>query len=202
MISRANYPIGAKHLVPLLELCLPGLDVNDPIKTMSTAMFVIQAVTSVMIDDLTRPELQDSSSAFSSYDGMEVDSDIPTEGSEFDGESGGAVPMITIDDGGNEIRVLSKKEVDAAVRESTAGFPDWVSNFFRQVLVVFEALPEPGKGNRNGGKMEDQMTQTLVVSCSPLTIILRVIFFLIILLFIFRLLAISSVLNFHHLCSI
>lgn len=46
--------------MPLLELCLPGLDVNDPIKTMSTAMFVIQAVISVMIDDLTRPELQDS----------------------------------------------------------------------------------------------------------------------------------------------
>lgn len=42
MISRAVYPAGAKHLVPLLELCIPGLDVNDPIKTMSTAMFVIQ----------------------------------------------------------------------------------------------------------------------------------------------------------------
>ncbi|KAK4703609.1 proteasome activator subunit 4, partial [Phenoliferia sp. Uapishka_3] len=144
LISRSVYPAGAKHLVPLLELCLPGLDVNDPIKTMSTAMFVIQAVISVMIDDLTRPELQQGSD------------DEPT----FDESD---VPMIMVDDGG-EVR-LTKAEEDLAVRDSTSGFPDWVSNFFRQVLVVFEALPEPGKGNRNGGKMEEQMTHTLIASC-------------------------------------
>lgn len=140
LISRANYPAGAKHLVPLLELCLPGLDVNDPIKTMSSAMFVIQAITSVMIDDLTRPEAQDTEAAF--------DEDM----------SG---PTLMLEDG--EEPKLSKVEEDRAVRDSTAGFPDWVANFFRQVLVVFEALPEPGKNNRNGGKIEDQMTQTLIV---------------------------------------
>lgn len=142
LISRAIYPAGAKHLLPLLELCLPGLDVNDPIKTMSTAMFVIQAVTSVMIDDLTRPELANG-------DAMDVeDKSEPVE----------------LADG--EEPKLSKKQEDDLVRLSTAGFPDWVSNFFRQVLLVFEALPEPGKGSRNGGKMEDQMTQTLIVSGS------------------------------------
>ena len=88
--------------MPLLELCLPGLDVNDPIKTMSTAMFVIQAVISVMIDDLTRPELQDS--------------DPPA----FDESD---VPMITIDDESGEPK-LTKAEEDRAVRDSTSGFPD------------------------------------------------------------------------------
>lgn len=109
-------------------------------------MFVIQAVTSVMIDDLTRPEVQDASTE---------------DDSEMDVDEG--VPLITVE-GGEEEPKLTKKEVDRAVRDSTAGFPDWVSTFFRQVLVVFEALPEPGKNSRSGGKMEDQMTQTLVVS--------------------------------------
>ncbi|KAM0751556.1 hypothetical protein T439DRAFT_300497 [Meredithblackwellia eburnea MCA 4105] len=144
LISRSVYSAGAKHLVPLLELCLPGLDVNDPVKTMSTSMFVIQAVISVMIDDLTRPDVQDS-------DYMEEASDLP---------------MITVDEDGSSAEPKpSKADEDRAVRDSTSGFPDWVSNFFRQVLVVFEALPEPGKGNRNGGKLEDQMTQTLIAAC-------------------------------------
>jgi proteasome activator subunit 4 len=144
MISRSVYPAGAKHLVPLLELCIPGLDVNDPIKTMSTSMFCIQAVISVMIDDLTRSELQDG------------DSDMLLDDS--------SVPEITVE---GEVAKPSRAQEDREARDSTAGFPEWTASFFRQVLVLFEALPEPGKGNRNGGKMEDQMTQTLIVSSIP-----------------------------------
>lgn len=140
LISRSIYPAGAKHLVPLLELCLPGLDVNDPIKTMSTSMFVISSVLSIMVDDLTRPEVQTDTD-------MPVYEDLP--------------PTIIIEDGSEP--EMTRAEEDVAVRNSTAGFPGWVANFFRAVLVVFEALPEPGKGSRNGGKMEDAMTQTLIV---------------------------------------
>lgn len=93
-----------------------------------------------MVDDLTRPEVQ-------------TDTDMPVYED---------APMITIQDGDEP--TLTRAEEDIAVRNSTAGFPDWVANYFRAVLVVFEALPEPGKGSRNGGKMEDQMTQTLIVS--------------------------------------
>ncbi|BGP18854.1 hypothetical protein JCM10213_003509 [Rhodosporidiobolus nylandii] len=149
LISRSKYPAGAKHLIPLLELCLPGLDVNDPIKTMSTGMFVLQACSQIVIDDLTRPEMQVSDEP-SGEAGMDVDSD-------------GGVPTIAVGDDGQ--MKLSLKEEDAAVRTMTAGFPDWVSSFMRGVLAVFEALPEPGKGNRSGGKMEDQMTQTLIAAC-------------------------------------
>ncbi|GAA5990546.1 hypothetical protein JCM10908_003124 [Rhodotorula pacifica] len=158
MISRKNYPAGAKHLIPLLELCLPGLDVNDPIKTMSTGMFVLQACSQIVIDDLTRPELQDSVDAAGEY-GMALESatspTIPTLSLE------GADPSTGLDSPSK----VNVQEEDEAVRTMTAGFPDWVSSFMRGVLAVFEALPEPGKGSRNGGKMEDQMTQTLVAAC-------------------------------------
>ncbi|GAA5990324.1 hypothetical protein JCM11641_006250, partial [Rhodosporidiobolus odoratus] len=150
LLSRFNYPSGAKHLLPLLELCLPGLDVNDPIKTMSTGMFVLQACSQVIIDDLTRPEL--SVRETNGEAGMDVDV-----------EGGSGVPRIELD--GDDDLKLRRQEEDEAVRTMTAGFPDWVSNFFRGILAVFESLPEPGKGNRNGGKQEDQMTQTLIAAC-------------------------------------
>lgn len=62
-----------------------------------------------MIDDLTRPEVQDSNA-------MEYD------------ES--SAPAIMVDDA-EEIK-LTKEQEDTAVRDSTSGFPDWVANFFRR----------------------------------------------------------------------
>lgn len=148
LLRRDNYPAGAKHLVPLLELCLPGLDVNDPIKTMATGMFVLQACSQVVLDDLTAVDLSSGGGGVEEY-GMALDS------------AAASVPTIELGEDGQP--KPSREEEDDAVRTMTAGIPDWVSSFFRGVLAVFEALPEPGKGSRNGGKMEDQMTQTLIV---------------------------------------
>jgi proteasome activator subunit 4 len=113
--------------------------VNDPIKTMSTAMFIIQSVSSIMIDDLTRPEVQDGRPSSPSDE------------------------MIMTGEDGEDIK-LTRAQEDDVVRTASAGFTDWTVSFFTQVLLLFEALPEPGKGSRNGGKMEDTMTQTLIVS--------------------------------------
>ena len=129
---------------------------------MSTSMFVVSSVISIMVDDLTRPEVQTDV-------GLPVYEDPPP---------------VVLEDGTEP--ALTRAEEDVALRNSTAGFPDFVAQFFRAVLVLFEALPEPGKGSRNGGKMEDVMTQTLIARRSliieiPLTISR------------FRLLAISSV---------
>ena len=111
-------------------------------------MFVVSSVISIMVDDLTRPEVQ-------------TDVDLPVYEDP---------PPLTIEDGSEP--PLTRAEEDIAVRNSTAGFPGWVANFFRAVLVLFEALPEPGKGSRNGGKMEDVMTQTLIVRRSlPLEVL-------------------------------
>ncbi|GAA5895195.1 proteasome activator BLM10 [Sporobolomyces salmoneus] len=175
LVSRGIYPGGAKHLLPLLDLCLPGLDVNDPIKTMSTGIFVLQACSQIVVDDLTRPEVQPTSTSQGNgagggrsgtpmtldYNGEERSNrrrDTPSfvlNGEGVDGEGGGE----------GDSPKLSRQEEDDGVRTMTAGFPDWVSSFFRGVLAVFDALPEPGKGNKSGGKMEDQMTQTLTAAC-------------------------------------
>lgn len=53
MVSRQIYPAGAKNLAPLLHLCLPGIDMNDPMKTISTCMFVLSATLTIRVDDLS-----------------------------------------------------------------------------------------------------------------------------------------------------
>ena len=37
---------------------------------------------------------------------------------------------------------LTKSEEDALVRESTAGFADWIADFIRRVILLLENLPE------------------------------------------------------------
>jgi len=137
LVSRHLYHEGAKHLVPLLHLCIPGIDLNDAVKTMATSMFILLSCTAIKIDDLTRPELGNSNSR--SIDAMDMSS----------GE-------------GEQSKI---EEEDEAVRLSTAGFEDWTVSFFRRVLALFEALPEEGKGGRTGGKMEEQVTTTLLAAC-------------------------------------
>ena len=131
LVSRHIYHEGAKHLVPLLHLCIPGIDLNDSVKTMATSMFILLSCTAIKIDDLTRPELANS-----------------------------AVMDYT-----SEQDQSAAEEEDEAVRLSTAGFEDWTVSFFRRTLALFEALPEEGKGGRTGGKMEEQVTSTLLAAC-------------------------------------
>ncbi|KAJ3306661.1 hypothetical protein HDU76_004766, partial [Blyttiomyces sp. JEL0837] len=47
------YPLGATHLLPLLNLSLPGIDMNDPVKTNSTLQFVSIVLMTVPLIDLT-----------------------------------------------------------------------------------------------------------------------------------------------------
>ncbi|ORZ04733.1 hypothetical protein BCR42DRAFT_474389 [Absidia repens] len=52
LFSRDHYPAGGKHLLPLLHLALPGIDMNDPIKTIASLMFITSALMTVPITDL------------------------------------------------------------------------------------------------------------------------------------------------------
>ncbi|KAI8988823.1 hypothetical protein BDB01DRAFT_842338 [Pilobolus umbonatus] len=54
LFSRDHYPAGAKHLLPLLHLAIPGIDLNDPIKTIASLMFISTSLMSIPIFDLTR----------------------------------------------------------------------------------------------------------------------------------------------------
>lgn len=55
LLSPGVYAPGAKHLAPLLHLCLPGIDMNDPIKTVNTCMLVLSMCTSIIISDASMP---------------------------------------------------------------------------------------------------------------------------------------------------
>ncbi|KAI8975614.1 hypothetical protein BDF20DRAFT_879640 [Mycotypha africana] len=54
LITRENYPAGGKHLLPLLHLAIPGIDMNDPSKTIQSFLFISTALMTVPIIDLTQ----------------------------------------------------------------------------------------------------------------------------------------------------
>ncbi|WFD08563.1 Proteasome activator BLM10 [Malassezia vespertilionis] len=61
LLSRQVYPAGAKHLAPLLHLCLPGIDLNDSLKTISTCLFILSTMLTIHVEDLsTAPETNDA----------------------------------------------------------------------------------------------------------------------------------------------
>ncbi|KAJ2928817.1 hypothetical protein H1R20_g8194, partial [Candolleomyces eurysporus] len=127
---------GQKHLVPLLELCLPGIDLNDPGKTICAAKFINNVMMNVKIGDLSA-----SHSTGTFDDGMEVDEHVDPipDGTEYGGPA-----------------VLSREEERSLTRDSTSAFADWVVTLFRRVFSLYENLPEEGgKKNTTGGKSEE-----------------------------------------------
>ncbi|KAJ3013403.1 hypothetical protein HKX48_005762 [Thoreauomyces humboldtii] len=54
LFNRAHFSQGGRHLAPLLELVLPGIDMNDPRKTVNTLLFIRHAIAGVPIVDLTK----------------------------------------------------------------------------------------------------------------------------------------------------
>ena len=53
LISRSNYSKGASHVLQLLNLVLPGIDINDPVKTYSSLNFIFSVVINVPFFNLT-----------------------------------------------------------------------------------------------------------------------------------------------------
>ncbi|KAI9261229.1 hypothetical protein EDC94DRAFT_122877 [Helicostylum pulchrum] len=54
LFSRDHYAAGGKHLLPLLQLAIPGIDMNDPLKTISSLMFISTALMTTPIFDQTQ----------------------------------------------------------------------------------------------------------------------------------------------------
>ncbi|OBZ79732.1 Proteasome activator complex subunit 4A [Grifola frondosa] len=157
MLSAVNLPLvsekfwlgGQKHVVPLLELCIPGIDLNDPIKTICASMFITAVAQHIKIADMSMHQA-----------GVSLSSDAPAEEMmDVDSNNGVHLPDGT-DVGGAP--VLSREEERALARESTAGFADWVTSLFRRVFALFENLPEEGgKKNTTGGKMEEAVLKAI-----------------------------------------
>ncbi|KAG9009627.1 hypothetical protein FRB90_008255, partial [Tulasnella sp. 427] len=131
---------GQKHLVSLLEMCLPGIDINDSVKTISTSLFITTALQFIKIGDLNVEG------------GVPLAHDAPGEDVVMKPE-GAETPFM---------ERLRRKEMteeeleeDSLVKQSTAGFADWVVSFFRRVFALYENLPEEGgKSGKTGGKSE------------------------------------------------
>jgi proteasome activator subunit 4 len=66
LFDRKIYPSGGRHLTQLLVLSLPGIDMNDPQKTMSTLLFITTALMTIPMFDLTNVGAPTSS------DGMQI----------------------------------------------------------------------------------------------------------------------------------
>ncbi|KAF9459432.1 hypothetical protein BDZ94DRAFT_1312356 [Collybia nuda] len=140
LVSEDIWLGGQKHLLPLLELCIPGIDLNDPTKTICATMFIVAAVQHIKIGDLT---LHPS--------GILESSDDEEESVEADDN------FIQ-----NETPRLSRADERSLTRDSTAGFADWVTSLLRRVLALYENLPEEGgRKNTTGGKQEESVLKAI-----------------------------------------
>lgn len=135
LVSEEVWFGGQKHILPLLELCLPGIDLNDPNKTVATASFVSNVLQTIPIMSLVGKA-----------------------------DSGDVVMSPLMDDTG-ELNVgpsEDREEERTLVVESTALFEDWVKAFFDRCLTLYETLPEEsGRSKKTGGKQEEAMLSSL-----------------------------------------
>ncbi|KAG8905939.1 hypothetical protein FRB99_007944 [Tulasnella sp. 403] len=138
---------GQRNLVPLLELCLPGIDINDAVKTVHTTVFILTALQHVKIGDLNM-----EGSVTLGHDAPGEDVKMNLEGSE--------TPLSDRE----KKKAMSEEELeeDIVVRQSTAGFADWVVSFFRRIFALYENLPEEGgKSGKTGGKTEETVLKSI-----------------------------------------
>jgi proteasome activator subunit 4 len=176
LVSEKVWLGGQKHILPLLELSLPGIDLvcpflrpmfhtppdsgiqNDPTKTVCATMFITAIVQAgIKIGDLTH------------HVGLALASDAPGDEMMAVDEEDIPIPEGT-EPGGP---MLSREEERALVRDSTAGFAgtifqrgfgtslklfcaDWVVSLFRRVFSLFENLPEEG-GKRNTVPKQEEL---------------------------------------------
>ncbi|KAG8908485.1 hypothetical protein FRB99_005843 [Tulasnella sp. 403] len=161
IVSRDLFHAGAKHLVHILELLLPGIDLNDPMKTICTTAFLVEISQHIRFSDLTQiePSAVSSDAAHAPWSApIAADASLPTL--QFD-----LLPEPQED----SRPCLSEVDEDALVKESTCGFANWVASFIRRVIVLLENLPDedPSVGS-NGGGTESSVVNSVVEACSQI----------------------------------
>lgn len=156
LVCRDVYYPGAKHLVPILQLLIPGIDLNDPSKTLCTTTFLIEVSQYIKFGDLTSRSITMSA---------DIDSCTPANVDIPNGFSLASLGEVRIDVEFSDGLSLSNDEEDALLRESTADFPDWIANFIRRVILLFDNLPEEA-----GGATEVQLVDAVTNACSQICI--------------------------------
>lgn len=109
LFSRSHYPAGGKHLAPLLNLTIPGIDMNDPIKTISSLIFLTHSIMGVPLIDLT-------------------DGDTNLTGFQWSG--------MDIDERDEDDMEIDEEEEAARCKASTAEFEEWLAKFLRRVFTI------------------------------------------------------------------
>jgi proteasome activator subunit 4 len=139
LFSRDHYPAGGKHLLPLLQLAIPGIDMNDPIKTIASLMFITSSLMTVPIVDLTTMDASKGDDEEDYSDQMEmIDNDL----------CGATFPK------GMENRLC---------RMATGEFQEWLTKFIQRIFTIFENMPQHDR-KKQGGAMEAGLTQMVLVS--------------------------------------
>ncbi|KAF8887958.1 hypothetical protein CPB84DRAFT_1816581 [Gymnopilus junonius] len=161
IVCRDVYYPGAKHLVPILELLIPGIDLNDPAKTLCTTAFLVEISQYIMIGDLT------------AFDKLKL-SQLDTEGI-LPTPQPVSLPSFSLDEvNGGSLEAmepkLSTQDEDALLKDATGSFSDWVTNFVRRVIQLLENLPEEGPRGSAGGASEVQVVDAVTGACSQICI--------------------------------
>ncbi|KAH9947692.1 hypothetical protein B0H21DRAFT_737636 [Amylocystis lapponica] len=146
MVCRGVYYSGAKYIIPILDLLLPGIDLNDPPKTFCTTSFIVEIAQYIKFGEMASAE----QSTVEVIDGH-VLSDPPIMRLESFNEGA---------DNGAEVE-LSRDEEDAILKNTSANFADWVAAFLRRVILLFENLPEEGEHGATGGTTEVQLVDAV-----------------------------------------
>ncbi|KAJ7042558.1 hypothetical protein C8F04DRAFT_1076309 [Mycena alexandri] len=144
LVSRKVYYPGAKHLVPILQYLIPGIDLNDPTKTLHTTEFLVEISQYIMFADTTHEQPESASR--------------PTSPPSL-------IPSFSLDDfqSNTEFPRLSDEEEDRLVQDTTGSFADWVTQFIRRVYQLQENLPEEG-----GGASEVQVVDAVGRACQTI----------------------------------
>ncbi|KAG6845633.1 hypothetical protein H0H87_005840 [Tephrocybe sp. NHM501043] len=160
IVSRDVYYPGAKHLVAILQLLIPGIDLNDPGKTLCTTAFLVEISQFIKFSDLTTGEEPHPPP-------RDTEPTLPVT-------NAGTLPSFSLDDVDGhytdfESR-LSDEEEDALLKDSTGNFPGWVASFVRRVIQLLENLPDEGPDGSAGGASEIQLVDAVTGACSQICV--------------------------------
>ncbi|KAJ7630634.1 hypothetical protein FB45DRAFT_1027837 [Roridomyces roridus] len=142
IVSRKVYYPGAKHLIPILQLLIPGIDLNDPTKTLHTTEFIVEVAQYIMFADAMPDDANGTSAS------------RPETPSRY------GMPSFFMDESDREFPRLTDEEEDRLVQDTTGSFADWVTQFIRRVYQLQENLPEEG-----GGAAEVQVVDAVGRAC-------------------------------------
>ncbi|KAF8640852.1 hypothetical protein AX17_000500 [Amanita inopinata Kibby_2008] len=182
LVSRDVYYPGAKYLVQILQLLIPGIDLNDPSKTVGTSScdntrhaltweqlcttaFLVEISQYIQIGDLTIAH------DISRKQSLQTDSELA-----LPADNRGPYPCFSFNesDGPYDLSEseprLTRDEEDELLKDSTGSFPDWITSFIRRVIQLFENLPEEGPHGTAGGATEVQVVDSVASACSQICV--------------------------------